>query len=121
MRIDWMKGGARLASVAFLCAVGVASAKLPPPTPEEQEAAQARKQKQEAQLEQEKKQLEKAQDRVAQYYKRTKGGSASGGAPDGAGRIADHNMPKTTKELPHSAGPHGGKTPSAEAHSAPAK
>jgi hypothetical protein len=105
---------------ALMCAAaGVALAKLPALTAEEQQAAAAKRQKEQVQLEQEKKQLEKEQDRVAQEYKRTKGSGA--GASGRTGNVSDHNMPKTTKELPGSAGPVGGKAQSAEAHSAPAK
>ena len=96
---------------------GAAIAKLPLPTPEQQQAAAAVKEKEQAQLEVEKQLLEKAQDRVAQAYKRTKGVGIS----IGAGRTEDTNMPKTTRELPRDTGPQGGTKQSAEAHSAPAK
>jgi len=97
---------------------GTALAKLPPLTPEQQQVAEARKQSEQAQLEKDKQALERTQDKVAEYYKRTKGkpnGSAA------AGRVQDTNMPKTSRELPREAGPQGGREPSAEAHSAPAK
>jgi hypothetical protein len=97
---------------------GVAVAKLPPLTPEQQQAAAAKKDQEQAQLEREKQLLEKAQDRVAQYYKRTKGQSAGSVA---AARTEDGNMPKTTRELARDTGPQGGTQQSAEAHSAPAK
>jgi hypothetical protein len=99
---------------------GVALAKLPPATPEQEQAAAAKKEAEKAQLEKEKLMLERTQDRVAEYYRRTKGGAAS--APSTApGKVADTNMPKTTRELPKDTGPQGGRQPSAEAHSAPAK
>jgi hypothetical protein len=97
---------------------GVALAKLPPLTPEQQQAAEAKKEAEKVQLEKEKEALERAQDRVAEYYKRTKGRA---GSSTMSGRTEDTNMPKTTRELPHSTGPQGGTKPSAEAHSAPAK
>ncbi|HYC48472.1 MAG TPA: hypothetical protein VED01_23615 [Burkholderiales bacterium] len=109
MRIEW------IAAALLSAAVGVAVAKLPPPTPEQQQAAAAKKDAQAAQVEQQKQALEKAQDRVVEYYKRTKGTTQAstqrGGQTDAA------NMPKTTKELPGQAGPQGGKDQSAEAHS----
>ena len=106
-------------AIAILMAgvTGFALAKLPPLTPEQEQAAATKKEAEQAQLEKEKQLLERAQDRVAEYYKRTKGGSRA--TP--TGRTEDTNMPKTTKELPRDTGPQGGKQPSAEAHSAPAK
>jgi hypothetical protein len=97
---------------------GAALAKLPPLSPEQEQAAAAKKQAEQAQLEKEKQALERTQDRVAEYYKRTKG--KSGGPARGA-RVADTNMPKTARELPRDTAPQGGRQPSAEAHSAPAK
>ena len=98
------------ASVAIAVIVsaltGVVLAKLPPPTPEQEQAAAAKKEKEKAQTEIEKQQLEKAQDRVVEHYKRTKGGS---GIPPKAGRPEDTNMPVRTKELPRHTGPVGGK------------
>ncbi len=108
----------RIGAVVLCAAVGVAAAKLPAPTPEQQQAAAAKKEQEQAQLEKEKELLARAQDRVAEYYKRAKGGS---GIQRTGARTEDTNMPKTTKELPRQTGPHGGKAQSAEAHSAPAK
>lgn len=113
MHVNW------LALAIAVAVAGTVAAKLPPPTPEEQQAAAAKKEQQQAQLEKEKQLLERAQDRVAEYYKRTKG--ASGANTARIARVDDTNMPKTTRELPGSAGPQGGREPSAEAHSAPAK
>src|SRR3954462_3263639 len=97
---------------------GAALAKLPPVSPEQEQAAAAKKQAEQAQLGKEKQALERAQDRVAEYYKREKGKSGAGA---GSARVSDTNMPKTTRELPRDTGPQGGRQPSAEAHSAPAK
>ena len=105
-------------AVIISALTGVALAKLPPPTPEQVEAAAAKKEQEKAKLEQEKQMLEKAQDRTAEYYKRTKG---STGTARATGRTEDTNMPKQTKELPGQGMPTGGKAQSAEAHSAPAK
>jgi len=104
-----------------LCALtGVALAKLPPLTPEQEQAAATKKEAEKAQLEKEKALLERSQDRVAEYYRKTKGAAAS--QPSAAPRkTEDTNMPKTTKELPRGTAPQGGTKQSAEAHSAPAK
>ena len=113
MRMHW------IAAAVMFAVGGWAIAKLPPPTPEQQQAAAAKKEQEQAQLEKEKQLLERAQDRVAEYYKRTKGTTGASSTP--VGRVEDTNMPKSAKELPRDAGPQGGKQPSAEAHSAPAK
>ena len=105
-------------AVIISALAGVALAKLPPPTPEQQEAAASKKEKEKAQLEKEKVLLDKAQDRVADLYKRTKGGT---GPSKAVGKTEDTNMPRHTKELPGQGQPQGGKAQSAEAHSAPAK
>lgn len=88
--------------------------KLPPPTPEEQSAATQKKAQEAAQLEKEKAQLERAQNRVAERYRKAHGGHA-------AGRTSDQNMPKTASELPGGTGPTPQRQQSGEAHSAPAK
>ena len=106
-------------AVVVSALAGAAIAKLPPPTPEQAEAAAAKKEKEKAQLEVEKQKLEKAQDRVVEYYKRSK--PAAAGAARATGRTEDTNMPARTKELPGQTAPIGGKAQSAEAHSAPAK
>ena len=105
-------------AVVLSALAGVALAKLPPPTPEQQQAAAMKKEAEKAQLEKEKQLLERAQDRVAEYYKRNKG---KGGGSGTAARTEDTNMPKTTQELPGQTGPQGERKQSAEAHSAPAK
>jgi hypothetical protein len=109
-------------ALAFaLCALtGVALAKLPPLTPEQEQAAATKKEAEKAQLEKEKALLERSQDRVAEYYRKTKGAAASRPSA-GAPKTEDTNMPKTTKELPRGTAPQGGTKQSAEAHSAPAK
>jgi hypothetical protein len=99
---------------------GVALAKLPPLTPEQEQAAATKKEAEKAQLEKEKALLERSQDRVAEFYRKTKGAAASKPSVTG-GKVEDTNMPKTTKELPRDTAPQGGTRQSAEAHSAPAK
>ena len=115
-----MRTSGWIATMSLSIATAVAVAKLPGPTPEQQQAAAAKKEQQQAQVEKEKQQLERAQDRVADYYKRTKGSTAAAGRP-AAGPTETTNLPKTVKELPRQAGPQGGREQSAEAHSAPAK
>ena len=114
MRTHW------IAAAVMFAVGGWAIAKLPPPTPEQQQAAATKKEQEQAQLEKEKQLLERAQDRIVDHYKRTKGTAAVASSRP-VGRTEDTNMPKTAKELPRDAGPQGGKQPSAEAHSAPAK
>ena len=103
---------------AAAMATGVAIAKLPAPTPEQQEAAAAKKQVDEAKLEKEKAELERAQNRVAEYYKKTKGGA---GPAQPSGKTEDTNVSRKAVEGPRSTGPRGGTAQSAEAHSTPAK
>ena len=108
----------RLLAIALSALAGVAVAKLPPLSPEQQQAAAEKKAKEAAQLEEQKQALERSQNRVAEYYKRTKG---KGGGAGAAARTEDTNMPKQTRVLPGQAGPQGGREQSAEAHSTPAK
>ena len=105
---------------ALMLAGGAALAKLPPPTPEEQAAKAASKAKQEEQLKKEKADLERAQDRTVQHYKKSKGSSASASSGSGQQTQADQ-MPKTTSEPAGSVGPKPDRPVSGEAHSAPAK
>jgi hypothetical protein len=100
-------------------ASAAAQAKLPPPTPEEQAAAAQKKAQQQAQLEQQKKTLEQAQDRVVQHYRKEKlGAPGAGGKASGT---PTENMPKTTKELPGGVGPTPTQPQSSEAHSGMAR
>lgn len=94
---------------------GVAIAKLPPPTPEQVQAAATKKEQETANAEKEKQLLEKAQERVVQHYKRTKGGA--GATPTGR----TETVPNAAVVPAGEAGPKGGTKQSAEAHSAPAK
>ena len=110
-------------ALAFMLAAltGVALAKLPPLTAEQEQAAAAKKEAEKAQVEKEKELLERTQDRVADYYRKTKGAAAS--KPSIAARkVEDTNMPRTAKEPSRdTTAPQGGTKQSAEAHSAPAK
>jgi hypothetical protein len=101
-----------------MLATGVALAKLPPPSAEDQAKAADKKAADDAQLEKEKVLLERAQDRVAERYRKEKGGP---GPSVAAGKTSTENMPKTLKEGPRGVGPRPGMPQSAEAHSAPAK
>ena len=111
---------AYVAALAMSAAAGVALAKLPPLTPEQQEAAAQKKQVDAAAVEKEKELLDKAQNRVVDYYKKTKGGAAAG-ASTAAGKTETTNISRKAVEGAGSAGPKGGKSQSAEAHSTPAK
>lgn len=108
------------AAVVLSALTGVAIAKLPPLTPEQQEAAAQKKQADAASVEKEKAALEKAQDRVVDYYKKTKGGAAAG-ASKAPGKTETTNISAKAVEGPGAAAPRGGTRQSAEAHSAPAK
>ena len=105
--------------MAMLALGGYAAAKLPPPPPEQQEAAAQKKQVDAAKLEKEKEQLSRAQDRVVEYYKKTKGGS--GGRAKSAGPTEGTNVSRKAVEDTGTAAPRGGTNQSAEAHSTPAK
>jgi transcription initiation factor TFIID subunit TAF12 len=115
---DQMNVTGQLVMMLMALSMAAAHAKLPAPTPEEQAAAAQKKAAQQAQLEKEKQQLEAAQDRVVQHYRKEKGGAPAAG---GASRKDTDDMPKTAKELPAGVGPQPTQPQSAEAHSAPAK
>lgn len=112
MRIHWLFAAAMFAVAA------VAGAKLPAPTPEQEQAAAAKKEQEKVNAEKAKVHLEKAQDRVAELYKRTKGG---GGGVARTGQTETKNLSAKAVEPAGEAGPKGGTKQSAEAHSAPAK
>jgi hypothetical protein len=112
---------AHVVAFALSALTGVALAKLPPLTPEQEQAAAAKKEAEKANVEKEKVLLERSQDRVAEYYRKTKGAAAT--KPSTAAlKVEDTNMPKTAKEPSrNTTAPQGGTKQSAEAHSAPAK
>jgi uncharacterized membrane-anchored protein YhcB (DUF1043 family) len=112
--MSWKYAAAALIVGIALPAIG----KLPPPTPEEQKALEAKKAQKSKQMEQEKVQLEKAQDRVVQRYRRESGNTAAGRKGE---KTEYENMPKTTKELPRGVGPKPDQPQSGEAHSGSAK
>jgi len=105
---------ARSIAVAALLAAPFAEAKLPPPTPEQLAAEQDRRAQEEARLAKEKEQLERAQDRVAERYRKDRG------SPQASGSVDRADLPQNTKVAPGAAAPEGGRRQSAEAHSAPA-
>ena len=107
------------AALVMSALAGVAIAKLPALTPEQQEAAAAKKQVDEAKLQLEKEQLEKAQNRVVEYYKKTK--AAPGASTAAGGKTEDTNVSRKAVEGRAEAAPRGGKAQSAEAHSTPAR
>jgi hypothetical protein len=105
---------ARSIAIAALLASPLAVAKLPPPTPEQLAAEQNRRAQEEARLAKEKEQLERAQDRVAERYRKDRALPAPASVDKAA-------LPNNTKQAPGTAAPEGGRRQSAEAHSAPAK
>jgi hypothetical protein len=101
---------------------GPAFATLPAPTPEQQAASAKKGEDDKAQLQKEQEALTRSQDRVADHYRRDliRQGKVPP-TPTPVAQTAAKDLPKVTKVPPRSDGPHGGTTPSAEAHSAPAK
>jgi hypothetical protein len=106
------------AALVMSALAGVAIAKLPALTPEQQEAAATKKQADQASIEKEKELLEKAQNRVVEYYKKTTGGA---GPATPTRKTEDTNISKKAVEGPGQTAPRGGTKQSAEAHSTPAK
>ena len=103
-------------------AFGAAYAKLPPPTPEQAAKAAAEAEAAKAQAAAEQAALTRAQDRIAAGYQNDL--KRRGLVPPQPTRIEttpQANLPAKAVEPPRSAGPHGGNTPSAEAHSGNAK
>ena len=107
------------AALVMSALAGVAIAKLPALTPEQQEAAAAKKQADAANVEKEKELLDKAQNRVVEYYKKTKG--ATGTSTAVGAKTEATNISRKAVEGPGATAPRGGKNQSAEAHSTPAK
>ena len=109
-----------MAAAALLMVASAAIAKLPPPTPEQVQAAETKKTQEAANAEKQKILLEQAQNRVADSYRRTHGGSASN-AGRGGMQVQSKDIPRAAVVPAGQAGPKGGTQQSAEAHSAPAK
>ena len=117
----------RTSVVNLMCLVaavagGQALAKLPPLTPDELARAAMAAEQSKMQAAAEQAALTRVQDRVAEQYRRDL--TARGltpPAPTPVGPTPQANLPKTVVEPPRSAGPHGGNTPSAEAHSGNAR
>jgi hypothetical protein len=115
--------------LAALCAAGAlavgfgaADAKLPPPPPEQAAKAAADAEKAKQQAAQEQAALTRAQDRVVGAYQNDlKSRGITPPAPTPVAPTPQANLPMKAVEPPRSTGPHGGNTPSAEAHSANAK
>jgi hypothetical protein len=99
--------GALATTLALLLASAPLYARLPPPTPEQQQAAEAKKAKEAANAKEQADALSRVQDQlVARFGK----GGGHGGETDAA------NVPQKAAEAAGTAGPHGGTSPSAEAH-----
>jgi hypothetical protein len=101
---------------------GAAYAKLPPPTPEQEAKAAADAETAKVQAAAEQAALTRVQDRVVATYQNDlrKRGIAPP-TPTPIAPTSQANLPAKAVEPPRSAGPHGGNTPSAEAHSGNAK
>ncbi|GLC94511.1 hypothetical protein Tamer19_39190 [Cupriavidus sp. TA19] len=98
-----------LVSCAMLSfAAAPVQARLPAPTPEQQQAAEAKKAKEAETAKQQAEALTRVQDQLATRF--GKGATATGATEPG-------KVPQKAAEAPGSTGPHGGTSPSAEAHS----
>ena len=96
---------------AMLMAVALpAGARLPAPTPEQQQAADARKAKEAEQAKHQAEELTQVQDQIAARFGKKGAAGASGATEPG-------KVSQKAAEAPQAAGPHGGTSPSAEAHS----
>jgi len=113
---------AALCAVFVLTLAGAVQAKLPPPTPEQIAAAEAAAQKTKEQAAVEQEALTRAQDRtVSAYQSDLKKRGITPPTPTPVAPTAQANLPAKAVEPPRSAGPRGGTTPSAEAHSGNAR
>ncbi|MCY1458131.1 hypothetical protein D9M71_754880 [compost metagenome] len=83
-------------------------ARLPAPTPEQQLAAEAKKAKEAEAARQQAEALTRVPDKLAARF-------GKGATP--AGATEPGQVPQKAAEAPGSTGPHGGTSPSAEAHS----
>ena len=110
------------AACALSAGFGTGYAKLPPPTPEQVAKAAADAETAKAQAAIEQAALTRAQDRVvADYQNDLKRRGITPPTPTPIAPTTQANLPAKAVEPPRSAGPHGGNTPSAEAHSGNAK
>lgn len=101
----------RALAAALLIAVALpAGARLPAPTPEQQQASDARKAKEAEEAKRQADALAKVQDQIAARFGRQGAATATAATPPG-------QVSQKAAEAPQSAGPHGGTSPSAEAHS----
>ncbi|MBP0628711.1 MULTISPECIES: hypothetical protein [unclassified Cupriavidus] len=102
-----------LVSCAMLSfAAAPVQARLPAPTPEQQQAAEAKKAKEAEAAKQQAEALARVQDQLATRF--GKGATAAGATEPG-------KVSQKSAEAPRSTGPHGGTSPSAEAHSGEAE
>ncbi|ODV42006.1 hypothetical protein AWV79_30830 [Cupriavidus sp. UYMMa02A] len=100
---------------AMLMAVALpAGARLPPPTPEQQQAADARKATEAEQAKHQAEELAQVQDQIAARFGKK-------GAADASGATEPGKVSQKAAEATQAAGPHGGTSPSAEAHSGEAE
>ncbi len=107
----------------FSACLGVnAYAKLPPPTPEEVAAKTTEAEKQKQQEAKAQAELTRAQDQVAEKYRRDLiARGITPPKPTPVEQTSPANMPQKAVEPSGTAGPHGGTTQSAESHSGNAR
>ena len=114
----------RSLAAGFACVLVAAGAyaRLPAPTPEQTAKAALEDEKAKQQTAQEQAALARVQDRVVGVYQNDlKSRGITPPTPTPVEPTSQANLPKTVKEPPGSAGPHGGNTQSAESHSGLAK
>jgi hypothetical protein len=114
----------RSLAAGFACVLVAAGAysRLPAPTPEQTAKAALEDEKAKQQTAQEQAALTRAQDRVVGAYQSDlKSRGITPPTPTPVEPTPQANLPKTVKEPPGTAGPHGGNTQSAESHSGNAK
>lgn len=121
INVNW--GGLLFAALLFIATADASLAKLPAPAPEAKAASEKKADEDKAQLAKEQEALARVQDQVAEHYRRDliKQGKVPPKPTPVATVTATKDLPKVVGVKPGADGPHGGTTPSAEAHSAPAK
>ncbi len=117
------RGSLLLAAFLLVATTQSSFAKLPAPTPEQKTSAEKQADLDKAQLLKEQEALGRAQDRVSDRYRQelVRQGKVPPTPTPVVAITATKDLPKVVGVKPGADGPHGGTTPSAEAHSAPAK
>lgn len=99
---------------ALACGAGASFAKLPPPTADGVRAADARKAQEAEAAKVQAQALERVQNTLAARF-------GKGPSSAGTGTTSPQDVPQKAVEAPGKAGPQGGTSPSAEAHSGEAQ